>query len=388
MAHRAERLSPSSDGSARVLLFSMRNLTWHVSTCQRYEFEDVIAAADDVDFLEPNRPPKRVEGRVSRYANRILRPRLPLIDGEIHLDREYEIFVAMCRRPGDLRYVRLVNGLREKCRVLVCLFDEFWPDDLAQSSPDDLEVLRWFDHVFLHVEAGVEPIRRLTDGQPHFMPYGVDAVSFCPYPDPPKRSIDVFCMGRRPEGLHQALLARAQRQGEFYIYDTVSNFTVTDPGEHRRLLSSMIQRSRYFIAYPGRFDQGVPQFLLGNRYFEGAAGGAILLGMGAANTPYEEYFDWPDAVFPTPVDGSEIDELITDLDSQPDRLGRLRQSGVVHSLLRHDWIYRWRQILEVAGLPASSGVLDREERLKDLADLAGGESERDQDTFAHPAPGA
>ena len=352
----------------------MRNLNRHVSACQRYEFEDVIAAADRVELLAPSPSPVRRENRIVRYSRKILQQSRPLIDGEIHLDREYELFVAMCRRPRDLRYVQHINGLREKCRFLIALFDEAWPDDISRSLPSDLELLRQFDGVFLNVEAGVEPIRQLTERIPQYMPYGIDAVSFCPYPDSPRRCIDVLCMGRRPEGLHRALLARAQRGGDFYIYDTASNFSVVDPGEHRRLLADMIKRSRYFIAYPGRFGQGVPQFLLGNRYFEGAAGGAVLLGMGPANTPFEKYFDWPDAVFPTPADGSQIEELIADLDREPVRLARLRQNGVIHSLLRHDWIYRWRQILEAVGLPVSRGVLEREERLKDLADLVGRES--------------
>jgi hypothetical protein len=327
MEHRTERLSPSSDRGARVLLFSRRNLNQHVSCCHRYEFEDVIAAADRVDLLAPNRPGQQSEGRIVRYTKRILRSNRPLIDGEIYLNQEYELFVAMCRRPRDLRYVQLINGLHEKCRFSVCLFDEVWPDEIAMSSRSDLEVLRRFDCVFLNVMDGVEPLRQFTERQPQFMPYGVDAASFCPYPDSPTRSIDVLSMGRRPEGIHRALLARAERAGDFYVYDTASNFSVIDTGEHRRLLSNMIRRSRYFIAYPGRFDHGVPQFLLGTRYFEGAAGGAILLGMGPANTPYEGYFDWPDAVFPTPVDGSQIAELIADLDRQPARLGRLRQNS-------------------------------------------------------------
>lgn len=378
MQHGTEPSSPAPDSGTRVLLFSTRNLNQHVSTCHRYEFENVIAAADTVDVLAPNRPPKRREGRFVRYGKQLLRQKPPLIDGEIHLDREYDLFVGMFRRPRDLQYVRLINGLRERCRSSVCLFDEVWPDEIAGSSLVDLESLGQFDSVFLNVEDGVEPLSQFTERQPQFMPYGVDALSFCPYPDSPRRSIDVFSMGRRPDGVHRALLARAEREGDFYAYDTASNFSVIEPWEHRRLLSNMIKRTRYFIAYPGRFDHHVPGYLLGTRFFEGAAGGAILIGMGPADTPYEGYFDWPDAVFPTPADGSQIDDLIADLDGQPERLARARQNGIVNALLRHDWVYRWRKMIEAVGLPVSRGVLDREERLRDLADLVGRESVESQ----------
>jgi hypothetical protein len=367
-------LTALNDRGARVLLFSMRNLNQHVSSCQRYEFEDVIAAAGNADILAPVRPPKRTERRIVRYTKKILRQRNPLLDGEIHLARDYDLFVAMCRRPRDLRYIEYIDGLAEKCRLTVCLLDETWPDDVSRSSHSDLERLRRFDYVFVNVEAGVGPLSQWTKRQPHYMPYGVDALTFCPYPDGPDRCIDVLCMGRRTEELHGALLDRARRAGEFYIYDTVSNFSVMNPGEHRRLLSNMIKRSRYFIAYPGRFTQDVPQFLLGNRYFEGAAGGATLLGMGPANTPFEKYFDWPDAVYPTPMDGSQISDLIDDLDQDPTRLNQVRQNGVVNCLRRHDWVYRWREILEAAGLSVSEGVLKREQQLNDLADLVGNEA--------------
>ena len=372
--HNIERLSPISEGGARVLLFSTRNLTQHVAHCSRYEFEDVIAEADNIDLVAPRRAAERNEGRAVRYLKRILRYNDPLIDGEIRVNKEYDLFVAMVQNPGEIRYVQLIKGLHERCRKLVFLLDELRANDVPRLSPSDFEFLRGFDFIFSHVESGVDAAKQLIQRPSQFMPAGVDALGFCPYPASPRRSIDVFSMGRRPPGIHQALLACAERDGIFYVYDTVSNFSVIDPREHRRLLSNTIKRSRYFIAYPGKFDQSMAEVVLGNRYFEGAAGGAILLGKGGANTPYERYFDWPDAVFSTPMDGSQIVELIADLDGQPKRLDRIRRDGVINMLLRHDWVYRWRQILETVGLPVSRGILEREGRLKRLADLVSTES--------------
>ena len=372
--HNIERLSPISESGGRVLLFSTRNLTQHVAHCQRYEFEDVIAEADNVDLIAPRRLAERSEGRIVRYRNRLLGYNRPLIDGEIRLNKKYDLFVAMIHGRGDLRYVQLIKGLHERCRKLVCLFGELWPDDAAGFSHSDLELMRSFDHIFLTIESGVDMTKHLTRRSTQFMPFGVDALGFCPYPRSPTRSIDVLSMGRRPSGIHRALLAGTKQDGRFYIYDTASNFSVMDPREHRRLLSNIIKRSRYFIAYPGKFDQGLSQVVLGSRYFEGAGGGAILLGKGVENTPYEKYFDWPDAVLSTPADGSQIVELIADLDGQPGRLAQIRREGVVNILLRHDWVYRWRQILETVDLPVSHGILERDVRLKHLADLVNKES--------------
>jgi hypothetical protein len=360
-----ERLSPVSNGVSRVLLFSMRNLTHHVSRCPPYEFEDVIAAADRVDLVAP-RPPAEPNNRAIRYMQRILRQHKPLIDGEIRVTRDYDLFVAMCRTPRDLRYVRLIKGLHERCQKSVCVFDELWPDDIAKTL-SDLKAVRDFDSIFVNLECSVEATEQLAHKPTQFIPYAVDALKFCPYPKNPRRSIDVFCMGRRPPGLHQALFVQAERDEIFYVYDTASNFSVINPREHRRLLANMIKRSRYFITYPGQFDRNPGHFVLGTRYFEGAAGGAILLGMGPANTVYERYLDWPDAVFSTPEDGSQILELIAELDEQPQRLARIRRDSVVNALLRHDWVYRWRQILDGVGLAVSKGILEREECLKRLA---------------------
>lgn len=372
--HNIERLSPISESGARVLLFSTRNLTQHVAFCQRYEFEDVIAEVDNVDLVAPKRPAERSEGRTVRHINRLLGHNPPLIDGEILVNKKYDLFVVLLHDRWDLKYVKLFKGLHESCRKLVCLFDELWPDDVARLSHSDLELILSFDYIFLNVPSGIDATKHLTRRSPQFMPYGVDALGFCPYPRSPTRSIDVFSMGRRPIGIHRALLAFAEQDRRFYLYDTVSNFSVIDPREHRLLLSNTIKRSKYFITYPGKFDQGAPEVLLGSRYFEGAAGGAILLGKRPANTPYERYFDWPDAVLSTPMDGSHIVELIADLDEQPERLARIRRDGVVNMLLRHDWVYRWRQILETVDFPVSYGILEREGRLKHLADLVNRES--------------
>jgi hypothetical protein len=164
-----------------------------------------------------------------------------------------------------------------------------------------------------------------------------------------------------------------QASGEiFYVYDTTSDFAVIEPKEHRLLLANLIKRSRYFIAFPPKFDR--PSEApggrdLGLRFFEGAAGGAVLLGTPPNAVAFQACFDWPDAVIRTPADGSQIAALMADLDRQPDRLNRVRRDNVVNSLRRHDWIYRWRRMLETMGYSVSHEMTQRERRLTCLAEL-------------------
>jgi hypothetical protein len=50
-----------------------------------------------------------------------------------------------------------------------------------------------------------------------------------------------------------------------------------------------------------------------------------------------------------------------------DRIGR---RNAAEALLRHDWVYRWKEILRIAGLAPSPEMDARERRLKELAALA------------------
>src|SRR5262249_11933374 len=109
------------------------------------------------------------------------------------------------------------------------------------------------------------------------------------------------------------------------------------------------------------------QIEIGNRYFEGAAAGAIMVGECPKNAEFERLFPWPDAVIHLPYDSSNIDTIISNLDSKPERQDRIRRTNVAQALKRHDWVYRWEKILEAAGLKPLPGVSQRKERLKTLA---------------------
>ena len=61
------------------------------------------------------------------------------------------------------------------------------------------------------------------------------------------------------------------------------------------------------------------------------------------------------------------DPKILSADRQPERVARIRRDNAVNVLRRHDWVYRWRQVLDVVGLPASQGMTLREAHLERLA---------------------
>lgn len=261
------------------------------------------------------------------------------------------MFFAVFHYASQLPYLRRLTGWRKRSRRTACMIVEMWKVDLVRYS-SFLDELVEFDVVYLLNPLLVPKLReRGIDAR--FLPTGVDALAFSPLPHVPERSIDVYSYGRRSEVTHRALLELAAREGATYLYDTTSKGDVLDNREHRALLANLLKRSEFFIAYAlndsADRDQDVEQNF-STRYFEGAAGGTILLGSRPRFPEFDECFDWDDAVMSIPYECHGIGDLLAYLRGQPERLARARHENVRNSLLRHDWSERWRRVLADAGL--------------------------------------
>jgi hypothetical protein len=164
----------------------------------------------------------------------------------------------------------------------------------------------------------------------------------------------------------------ARECGLFYLHDSIAGFQAINLKEHRTLLANIAKRSRYFIVNRGKIDKPDMrgnQIEIGNRYYEGAASGAIMIGERPKNEEFERLFDWPEAVTELAYDPSNVDMVIKDLDGDPERQDRIRRANVVQVLLRHDWAYRWEAVLKSVGLEPMQGVLERKEHLRKLAQV-------------------
>lgn len=347
----------------------MRNVTRHVSRCSGYEFEDVITRCDNVDLVAPSPPKNDKRNRIGRYIESLVAKDKVRIDHDVIVDKEYDLFFAFCLNPLDVRYLRTIRDLHQRCRRSICVIGELWPSAI-EARRRTLQALQGFDQIFCGIESSVEPLRAVTGRPCRFLPLGVDAELFCPFPKAAARHIDVCNIGRRHEGLHHVLRAQADRPEFLYLFDTIGDFPVLDVQEHRHLLANLVKRSRYFIAYPPKFDRpqetgGLEE--IGSRFFEGAAGGAVMLGMPSRCDSYDRCFDWPHAVIPVASDGSDVLKVIAELEADRAGTDDLRRNGIVQSLLRHDWVYRWQEILEAAGLPGTQLMLERQDRLRRLA---------------------
>lgn len=374
-------MNPNSNhrdkADARILMFSHRNIfepaVWR---CPFQEFQEIIQEVDLVDVIAPPAKSsyatgKRAALRLGEYVKIPINPGVP----KVKVDRDYDMFFAICDGPSDLLHLTAVKGWRDRCKVSVCWLVEFYVREM-DGYKSCMEVLREFDYVVFMFTVN-EPFQKAIKGQGQYLPAGIDTMRFCPYPHPPTRSIDVLSIGRRAPAIHKALIRMAQEDGKFYVYDTINALRAYDLDEHRLMFANMAKRSRYFIVSPGKFDsheQTGGQSEFGYRYFEAAAPGTLMIGMRTNNKEFDKIFNWEDAVIEVPFTSDEIVSVIQELDKQPERQRRISQTNILQCLLHHDWVYRWESVLKFVGMEPLPMLEARKQKLRDLAEVVKGAS--------------
>ncbi|MUG96559.1 glycosyltransferase [Scytonema sp. UIC 10036] len=363
--------------ASRVLMVSMRNLKFHVSRSAGYEFEDIICSCDTVDLFSPTFNPAlfKVTNALANSAAKIFKNGKLfhfLVNYQFEVKKEYELFFIFCQSPQDILVLNSLKGWRDKCRYAVCWLDELWAKDI-DSWRAQLELLKDFDCVFMNFSSSIDRVHDIVQRPCYSIPYGVDTVKFCPYPADLYRCIDVLNIGRRSKVTHNALLELADREKLFYIYDTIKDLYMSDYGYHRSLYTNFIKRSRYTIVNKAKFDltgKTNPQEEVDPRFFEGAAGGTIMLGVAPKCKDFNKYFDWSDPVIEIPFDCFSIAGVIGELDTQPEYQDKIRKNNIFNSLLTHDWVYRWEAILATLGLDSTPKIGKRKAHLQNLAEIA------------------
>jgi hypothetical protein len=363
---------------------SGRNFKREAFLASHYDAQDVLVEVDDVELicLEPGPSHEFKDKWQRKLMFRDLTGRVIFMNPglrKVKLTREYDVFLVRCQTEKDLTDLNAIKDWKEHCKISVCWIDELW----AAQIPNNrrwLHVFKEFDHIFVGFSETVDPLSKAIDRPVHLLPGGVDALRFTPYPDPPTRVIDVYSIGRRREEIHRRLLQAAERKKIFYIYDTFSGSMseVHDHRQHRDHYANVAKRSRYFMVAPGKVGELAEtqgQSVVGYRYYEGAAAGAVMVGQTPNSETFRQMFPWRDAVIPVQPDGSDVLEVLAQLASDPARLSMASQRNAIGALLHFDWVYRWKEVLKIAGLEPSTGMVSRESHLKALAaEIAGFQS--------------
>jgi hypothetical protein len=360
--------------NARILLLSLRKIKFHVARCYLYELEDLICEFDSADILTPVFNPDlfKVTNRIANTmaqavgSSRLINP----LFKQFNLDKEYELFFIICQSPLDILTINSIKNWRNKCRRVVVWLDEIWAKDIEKWKVQ-LSFLQEIDYIFMNFSQSIEGVSKIIQRPCEYIPFGIDAIKFCPYPLNRERSVDLYSVGRRSQVTHQALLNLSERINFFYIYETIKDLYTADHRYHRSLYKNILKKSRYFIANRAKIDDANAtgdQQEVGARFFEGAAAGTVMLGVPPECESFTRNFDWEDAVIQVAYDAPNIVEILAELDSQPDRLQKIRTNNVVNSLLKHDWVYRWETILATVGLDSTPAMMARKARLQNLVE--------------------
>ena len=371
-------MSPLKIKKPRICMVTSRSCLRHAFRCGNYEGEDVLTEIDAVDLihLKPARAfelRREIQKKLVWHDFTKTLVSTNMAFQPIRLENEYDLFVAYMPLSQDLIHIPSIRGWKDKCKTSVCWIDEIWAADVSRLK-SWLPALSNFDHVFISLHGTVKALSQATNRTWHFMPVAVDTLRLSPYPNPPDRVIDVFSMGRRSEGLHRSLLRMTAKNRMLYVHDTFcspSYCQVADHRQHRDMLANMAKRSRLFIVAPAKVDsphETRNQIEVGLRYYEAAAAGAVMVGQTPACEPFRRLFDWPDAVIDVQPDGSDVADVVAKLLTQPERVSKIGRLNAIQALLRHDWVYRWKQVLSIAGLEPAPEMEARERALKQLAE--------------------
>jgi len=357
-----------------------------------FEFCRVVMECDGADLIAPG-----VDNYLTRYLNGFLpvhddlnvqRDFNRLVNGirkglrlknaptiePVSVDQDYDLFFFVAWSPQSLVELSRIRNWRARSKLAVAYLFELWSSTL-EADRHYLKLLDEFDHVFLVHSACTPQLSAYTRAPSSFLPPGVDCLITTPYPSPPKRVVDVYSFGNRAAQIHHQLISMAERGDIFYLYDSLASSAsrVKDWGDHRLLIANTMKRARYFLSFSpaslANENAGkiAGEEVLPSRLFEGAAGGAIMLGSAPQCSEFHEYFDWPDAVVEISPASGDIAALIRELDAQPHRTDTIRRTNATNCLLKHDWVYRWEHILSTIGMEPLPQLSRRKSRLTELA---------------------
>lgn len=371
---------------ARVLVWSLRNVQNFVYNSCLFEFEDIIEDVDSANVLTPPQYNslgtfiKRVVEYKTRRTKAVSLTKVNPYVGGIELHYEYQIYFVTLDFPWYFTSVNLLKNWRRRCRFAVCYVIELWSVEIPMME-NFMDFFNQFDLICTATYHIVDELQAISDVPCMFVPPGIDTLKFCPDFDgvnsEESRTVDVCSLGRGFPVTNETLLKKAQEDESFFYYHELTNgsvLRVQDHRAHRTLVSNILKRSRYFITNYAKAN--LPELIageheIGYRFFEGAAAGNVLIGAPPSEELFGEngkFFNWEDSIIPVRLDEPDIVDIMAELDKQPMRVERIRRNNVANSLLNHDWVYRWEQILQKLGLPIPDAVKARKQVLKQKAE--------------------
>ena len=364
----------------RIALVTQRELTGGTGQFPAYgvwtEAEDILIDCVDADLVHLTTPIENPGVRFRRQAGRMVRrlartdtplpgsPNGRLATRSLHGRYDAAIFVA--HSIWDLQLLEGLGRLRNWADTVAVWFLETWPSSY-QDGLVALEPFHAVDHIFVGMEAAVEPLSAALGRHVTYLPMASDTLRFSPDRPDNDRPIDLIGIGRRRPEQHEQMLRWAGDTGRLYLYDTTNVGRPPDLRSHRDTIGDWYRNSKLATCNYAKSDQpnvvGTSRVMPG-RLWEGLAAGSSLVGLAPSESCQQELFGRT-VVTPIPSHPSDLPAFLED---EIGRHGPTEIGDQVHlALSGHDWAHRWVAMLDAIGLTPSPGL---DHRISELAQRA------------------
>ena len=338
-----------------------------------YEACEALASASNAKVIAPpGLPEKFVRTGASKIAQRLTGMNRPMMQ-PYRMTEQCDLFLYLCMVTSDMVQLERIEGWREKSRKAAVFVFESWTAS-AEDERKYYRLMDQFDHVFLFNPNSLAAVQKRTAAPCSYLPAAVDCLLATPMPNVRSRPVDVYGMGRVDPAMHDRLVDLTLEDQLLYLWDTVPQRLPTGGYlQARQRTYHTIRNSKFFLSFnfsipseksrlEARGEEAIPA-----RVFEGASAGAVLLGSKPPLTEYDALFDWPDALIDVPRDPADLGGFMADLGQQTERVRRAGVTNAVECLRRHDWVYRWEEMLRVLDLPVPPGAAERKAQLAAIA---------------------
>ncbi|MEM7274401.1 MAG: hypothetical protein AAF547_15055 [Actinomycetota bacterium] len=340
------------------------------------EAEDVLIGCIEADLVPLTLPIESTRVRIRRQAGRAVRrvtgPATPLprslsarrTTGA--LSGRYDAAIFMAHSIWDLQLVERLGNLRRWADTVAVWFLETWPSSYVDGMVT-LEPFHAVDHIFVGMDAAVEPLAAALGREVTYLPMASDTLRFGPERPDTERPIDLIGIGRRRPEQHDSMLRWAGDTGRLYLYDTTRVGRPADLDSHRDTIGGWYKNAKLATCNYAKNDE--PSIVgdyrvMPGRLWEGLAAGTSLVGLAPSEESQRALFGRT-VVTPVPDHPSELPIFLEDQIERHDHTAVAAQIQL--ALSGHDWAHRWSAMLDHLGLGPSPG-LDR--RIAQLAERA------------------
>jgi Glycosyl transferases group 1 len=315
----------------KFYVLSLRDIKKSPAFCCAVEFEDVIIESLGAELIKPGHIVEK-----STY------PRTLFVVG-ISI---YDIDQAIRSIKQD-----------EFDQICAYIFDafalpaEFKRPNWHKAISSHHRTIRKITHLFVPFRQSVAEFERLYQIPVSYIPLGVDAVKHGGYDE--NKIIDVNGYGRQPATLESLLSERFNVRGSNRIYHHTNHAhtpIIHDVYTHRRLFWQQLRRSKIALAFDPlhtNYKNGKFTFsFIGQRWFESAAAGCVIVGKRPTCNEFDELFGWEHSTIELPDSVSDMADTINFLLNEWD-LETIGRRNNAECLSRHDWRFRIDDMLKI-----------------------------------------